>query len=67
MEYYLAIRKTDPAICKNMNEAQRDYTKCSKLDIERQVLTRGTLKKKKKVKLIERTEKEMATHSSVFA
>ena len=48
MEYYLAIRKTDPAICNHLNEAQRDYTKCSKLDIERQLLTRGNLKKKKK-------------------
>ena len=46
MEYYLAIRKKDPAVCKNMNEPQRDYTKCNKSDIERQVLT-WNLKKKK--------------------
>ena len=36
---FIAIRKTDPAVCKNMNEPQRDYTKCNKSDIERQVLT----------------------------
>ena len=63
MIYYLAIRKDDVAICRDMNGLGKHYAKWNKPDRERQILYNMTYmwNLKKFSKLMNRTKKKL-TH-----